>query len=518
MFPVRSCTRLLPGLAFAGLLGCSLAGSGPPEGVGAAIPATVVQQVQQRMKPYEESLNAVIALDPAVQKDTGLIPGAADLQRPLLGLPILLKDNIETASQATTAGSLALAQNHTGRDAAVTEHLRKAGLVIVGKTNLSEWANFRDRKSTSGWSAMGGLTRNAIDPSRTACGSSSGSAVAVAAGYVPFAVGTETNGSIICPAASNGIVGIKPTLGLVSRRGIVPIAHSQDSAGPMASSVRAAALLLSAMEGPDAADPASDFAAGHFGRDYQARLQPGGLAGLRIGVIATPDFGDGSELLFAQAVQDIAAQGAVLVDGLAFPEWPENFWDDSLAVMQFEFKHDLNAYLATLPGAAGELTLAKLIAFNQDHAAEEMPWFGQRLFEESEARAGLDSQDYRQALQRVQSFTRNSIDGLLAQHRLDLLVMPSYSLPFSIDLVHGDNFIGGTSTMAAVAGYPHITVPAGRIKGLPAGISFVGTAFSEPVLLQAAYAYEQATQHGTTLAGDDPWQLQQRFVELGMER
>jgi amidase len=472
-----------------------------------------LQTVQQRMERWEPSLNAVIALDPTLAEQL-LQQNSAVAHHPLHGLPVLLKDNIETSTQPTTAGSLALADNFTGRDAALTRRLRAAGLVIAGKTNLSEWANFRDDKSTSGWSAVGGLTRNAIDPSRTACGSSSGSAVAVAAGYVPFAVGTETNGSIICPAASNGIVGIKPTVGLVSRAGIVPISHSQDTAGPMAYSVKAAALLLSAMEGEDSADPATVQAQRYFGRDYLTYLKVNGLEGLRIGVIRNYNFKDGSEILFDQALVDLRKQGAILQDELSFPDWPEDFWTDALAVMEFEFKHGLNHYLADLPGAAAELTLEKLIAFNQSHAEQELAWFDQDRFESAQQRAGLDSPEYQQALQRVQMFTRSNIDRFLAEHQLDLLVMPSYSLPFSIDLVHGDNFIGGSSSMAAIAGYPHITVPAGRIKGLPAGLSFVGPAFSEPLLLQAAYAYEQATHHATTLAGDDPWGLEQRWLDL----
>ncbi len=463
----------------------------------------------ERMQRWEPSLNAVIALDPTLAEQQRALVSTLTSQSHLRGLPVMLKDNIETSSQPTTAGSLALADNFTGRDAEITRRLRSAGLLIAGKTNLSEWANFRDDNSTSGWSGIGGLTRNAIDPSRTACGSSSGSAVAVAAGYVPFSVGTETNGSIICPAASNGIVGIKPTVGLVSRRGIVPIAHSQDTAGPLAYSVKAAALLLSAMEGEDPKDPATRSARDYFGRDYLAQMEDNGLEGLRIGVIRSFGFKDGSEILFAQAVRDLQQHGAIVVDDLSFADWPEGFDADSLAVLEYEFKKDLNDYLASLPGVAGELTLAKLITFNQQHAEQEMPWFGQSLMVESQQKAGLDSEDYLQALSRIQSFTRTAIDRLLAENSLDLLVMPSYSLPFSIDLVHGDNFIGGSSTMAAIAGYPHITVPAGRIKGLPAGLSFVGTAFSEPVLIRAAYAYEQATHHATTLEGDDPWGLQQ---------
>ncbi len=473
----------------------------------------VLFTLQERMDRWEPSLNAVIALDPTLGQQAILLAGDQSKAGPLRGLPVLLKDNIETSSQPTTAGSLALADNLTGRDAEITRRLRAAGLLIAGKTNLSEWANFRDDDSSSGWSAVGGLTRNAIDQSRSACGSSSGSAVAVAAGYVPFAIGTETNGSIVCPAAFNGIVGIKPTVGLVSRRGIVPIAHSQDTAGPMAYSVKAAALLLSVMEGEDPQDSATLAARSHFGRDYLAQMNADGLKGLRIGVIRSLKFDPGSTQLFAEAVQDLQQQGAIVVDELAFPEWPEGFWDESLAVLEYEFKHDLNAYFVGLPGPLSKLTLEKLIEFNRTYAEQEMPWFGQSLFESTQKRAGLDSPEYQQALSTVQGFTRSTIDNLLAEHQLDLLVMPTTSLAFSIDLVHGDTFHGGSSTMAAVAGYPNITVPMGRIKGLPAGLSFVGTAFSEPVLIRAAYAYEQATFHATTLEGDDPWQLQQRWVD-----
>jgi amidase len=462
--------------------------------------------LRARMARWEPSLHAVIALDP----DAGMQPGG---RGPLRGLPVLLKDNIEAKGFRTTAGSLALLDSQSGRDAFVTALLRQAGLIIAGKTNLSEWANFRDSDSTGGWSGVGGLTPNAWDQSRTACGSSSGSAVAVAAGYVPFAVGTETNGSIVCPASYNGIVGIKPTVGLVSRRGIVPVAHSQDTAGPMAYSVRAAALLLSAMEGEDPGDPATVGARGHFGRDYTAGLRIDGLRGLRIGAIRSQNFGDGTELVFDRAVADLANAGADIVDGLEFPEWPEGFREASFEVLLHEFRHDINAYLASLPGPPGTLTLEKLIEFNAAHAGEEMPWFGQDIFIAAQQKGGLDSREYLDALALVQDFTRATVDGLLAKHQLDMLVMPTNSLPYSIDLVHGDRPHGGSSSMAAIAGYPHVTVPAGRIKGLPAGLSFVGTAFSEPVLLRAAYAYEQATGHATTLEGDDPWDLAGRLSE-----
>jgi amidase len=476
-----------------------------------AVRGEPMRTVLQRMARWEGRLNAVIAVADA--PDEPGLGGTAVRAGPLRGLPVMLKDNIESFEFPTTAGSLALRDNRTGRDAELTRRLREAGLVIAGKANLSEWANFRDEKSTSGWSGVGGLTVNAWARDRTACGSSSGSAVAVAAGYVPFAIGTETNGSIVCPAAYNGIVGIKPTVGLVSRRGIVPIAHSQDTAGPMAYSVKAAALLLSAMEGEDAADPATQSARAHFGRDYVAGLSADGLQGLNIGVIRSRNFGDGSEAAFDRAVADLRAAGARLVDELEFPDWPEGFWDDSYEVLLYEFRHDIDAYLASLPGAHGRMTLEDLVAFNDAHAADEMPWFGQGIFLDALEKGGLDSPDYLAARARVQTFTRQTVDGLLQQHGVDLLVMPTNAVPFAIDLVHGDSWHGGSSSFAAIAGYPHITVPAGRVKGLPVGLSFVGSAFSEPVLIRAAYAYEQATRHATTLVGDDPWNLEARFSE-----
>ncbi|MCJ7815241.1 MAG: amidase, partial [Xanthomonadales bacterium] len=455
--------------------------------------ALALELMRARMTKWEPELNAVITLNPALgQVDTPQHPG------PLAGLPVLLKDNIETLDMPTTAGSLALVNNVTGRDAELTRRLREAGLVIAGKTTLSEWANFRDSHSTSGWSAVGGLTRNAWDQSRTACGSSSGSAVAVAAGYVPFAVGTETDGSIVCPASYNGIVGIKPTVGLISRRGIVPISHSQDTAGPMAVSVKLAALLLSVMEGEDPEDAATVAARGHFGRDYLAGLSADNLKSLKIGVVRSAketDGGiadDGALLNFDQAVTDLKAAGAVVVDDLAWPDYPDGFDDASFNVLLYEFKHDLNAYLASLPGVAGQLSLQRLIEFNQAEAQLEMPWFGQDIFTKAQEKGGLDSTEYRQALELVQGFTRSAIDGLLAKNDVDLLVMPTNSLAFSIDLVHGDTWYGGTSSMAAISGYPHITVPSGQVKGLPTGLSLMGTAFSEPTLIRAAYGYEQA--------------------------
>jgi len=466
--------------------------------------------MRARMARWEPSLNAVIVLNPNLDEqaqtlaaESGSVESSSST--PLHGLPVLLKDNIETLEMTTTAGSLALAENFTGRDAELTRRLREAGLVIAGKTNLSEWANFRDSRSTSGWSAVGGLTPNAWDVSRTACGSSSGSAVAVAAGYVPFAVATETDGSIVCPASYNGVVGIKPTVGLVSRRGIVPISHSQDTAGPVAVNVKLAALLLSAMEGEDPSDPATLAAKGYFGRDYVTGLNADSLKGLKVGVIRSVEIEDDAVLNFKRAVDDLRAAGALLTDDLAWPDSPKDFDEASFDVLLYEFKHDLNAYLASLPGAAGQLNLERLIEFNQAQAELEMPWFGQDVFLQAQAKGGLDSREYQRALKLVQRFTRRSIDGLLRKYDLDLLVMPTNALASSIDLVHGDSWHGGSSSMAAIAGYPHITVPSGKVKGLPTGLSFVGTAFSEPVLIRAAYGYEQATHHATTLEGADPW-------------
>lgn len=491
-------------------------------GKGRYKPATAVQArpaktamsklrlVESRMNRWEKQLNAVIMMNPQAEiiagsLDNELVNGTS--RGPLHGYPVMLKDNIETLDMPTTAGSLALIDNRTQRDAEVTRRLRKAGLLITAKTNLSEWANFRDDQSSSGWSGVGGLTVNPWDTGRTACGSSSGSAVAVAAGYVPFALGTETNGSVICPASVNGVVGIKPTLGLVSRRGIVPIAHSQDTAGPMAFNVAAAAMLLSVMEGEDPEDPLTVRSAGYHGRDYVKELKINGLHGLRVGVIRSQGFHMDSASLFEQALVDMAGAGAEIVDNLKFPAWPDDFWDDSINVLHYEFKHDLNKYFASLPGELRTLTLEKIIAFNRNHADREMPWFGQALLDISQEKGGLDSTEYRQALQAVQTFTRSSIDDLIRENNIDLLVMRSNAPAFSIDLVYGDNYQGGSSSMAAIAGYPHITVPMGRWKGLPVGLSFVGAAFAEPVLIRAAYAYEQATRHAISLAGKKPWDI-----------
>jgi len=471
--------------------------------------ALTTSRTLQAIDQWNEQLKAVISINPHAMDDARELDQqrkAGKARSPLHGMPILLKDNIESRELPTTAGSLALVGNNTGRDAALVESLREAGLLIAGKANLSEWANFRSERSSSGWSGVGGQARNPYDRLRSPCGSSAGSAVAVAAGIVALAVGTETNGSIICPSAVNGIVGIKPTLGLVSRRGIVPIAHSQDTAGPMASNVRDAALLLNAMISFDPQDEASKAAKPYFERDYSAALKTDGLKGKRIGVVRSlAGFHEAVDERFDQAVKDLRAAGATIVEDLEFPQYPENFDEATYNVLLYEFKHDLNHYLSGLPGDAGNLTLAKLIAFNQKNAKSEMVWFGQEVFLEAQEKNGLDSVEYTEALTLVQHFSRVAIDDLLSKHKLDLLVSPSNTPAWSIDLVVGDHFLGGSSSFAARAGYPHITVPMGQVHGLPVGLSLFSTAFAEPTLLEAAFAFEQATHHASPPQGYGEW-------------
>ncbi|MBT8049510.1 MAG: amidase [Xanthomonadales bacterium] len=481
--------------------GPALADEGPSQ--------QLAQTTLTRIEQWNDQIKAVISVHP------GLMNHAAQLDRErrsgeirgaLHGVPILIKDNIESNGLPTTAGSLALAGNETGRDAFLVEHLRNSGLLVVGKANLSEWANFRSERSSSGWSGVGGQARNPYDINRSPCGSSSGSAVAVAAGMVPLAVGTETNGSIICPSAANGIVGIKPTVGLVSRRGIVPISHTQDTAGPMAANVRDAAFLLNAMTVFDPLDSASPKNQLVFERDYTTALKSKGLQGKRIGVVRSlTGFHEGVDERFSQAVADLAEAGAEIVDDLSLPQYPDGFQAAAYDVLLFEFKHDLNGYLADLPGAASALTLEKLIEFNRQYADTELRWFQQEVFVKSQAKDGLESADYQKAVEWVQSFSRAGIDDLLKEHGLDLLVSPSNGPAWSIDLVTGDKFLGGSSSFPARAGYPHITVPMGFVHGLPVGLSFYGAALSELVLIEAAYGYEQATRHARPPADFGPW-------------
>jgi len=440
-------------------------------------------------------LNSIIALNPDIIAQARAMDAerkAGKLRGPLHGIPVLIKDNIETLGMPTTAGSLALVANDNGRDAPVVAALRAQGALILGKTNLSEWANIRSERSLSGWSAVGGLTRNPYALNRTTCGSSSGSGAAVAAGFAPGAVGTETNGSVICPSSMTGLVGLKPTLGLIPRTHVVPISHSQDTPGPMAKTVRDVAILLSAMIASDPADPATKDAMSHMA-DYAARLDAGALKGMRIGVIRR---GAQPELLGRfQAVLDVMkAAGAELVD--VTPPKAEGMGDASYDVLKYELKADMADYLATTsPDKVKVRTLANLIDFDKAHAAQEMPLFGQDIFEMAEKKGGLDDPAYLEA--RAKSLRlagKEGIDAMLSAGRLSLLVMISYGPAWLSDTVWGDQYEGpsGSTGSAAIAGYPHLTVPMGLVHGLPVGVSFVGTAYAEQTVLNAGYAYEQA--------------------------
>ncbi len=413
----------------------------------------------------------------------------------LHGIPILLKDNIDTADRMmTTAGSVALAGAPVQRDATVASKLRAAGAVILGKTNLSEWANFRSTHSVSGWSSRGGQTRNPYALDRNPCGSSSGSAVAVAANLCAAAVGTETDGSIICPSHINGIVGLKPTLGLVSRAGIIPIAHSQDTAGPMGRTVSDVAVLLSAMIGPDPRDPVTE-SAEQPPADYTRFLAADGLKGARLGV-ARNFFGYNprGDQVIEEAIAAMREAGAEIIDPASL-ELPKEAVDGEMEVLLYEFKADLNAYLAERGPDSPVHSLAELIAFNEQHTDEVMPYFGQELVIMAEAKGPLTEEAYQQALEANRRFAgEEGIDALLRAHNLDAIVAPSGGPAWLIDYVNGDHHGGSSSSPAAMAGYPNITVPAGFVWGLPVGISFFAGAFSEPALIRLAYAFEQITQ------------------------
>jgi amidase len=419
---------------------------------------------------------------------------AGKVRGPLHGIPVLLKDNIDTGDHMkTSAGSLALADHVAGSDAFIVARLREAGAVILGKTNLSEWANFRSRDSSSGWSSRGGQTRNPYALDRNPCGSSSGTGAAIAASLAVVGVGTETDGSIICPSSANGLVGIKPTLGLVSRTGIIPIAHSQDTAGPMARSVADAVLLLAAMRGVDPTDEASAASAAHAAIDLANALDSGALQGKRIG-IARQFFGFDRRVdaVLASAIETLKARGAEVVDPVDLPNFRQ-YGQQEFTVLLYEFKHGLERYLAERAPGAPVRTLADLIAFNQREAARVMPWFGQDTLEAAQAKGGLDSDAYRKALADAKRMAGpEGIDAALAAHDLDALLAPSNGPAWLTDPVNGDSFGGGSSQPAAVAGYPNITVPAGFVHGLPVGVSFFGAAWSEPTLIGIAHAFEQA--------------------------
>ncbi|RPJ22944.1 MAG: amidase [Chloroflexi bacterium] len=456
--------------------------------------------------PY---VNSVIELNP----DALEVADALDVERqggktrgPLHGVPILIKDNIDTADRMqTTAGSLALEGHIAARDAFIVKQLRKAGALILGKTNLSEWANFRGKRSVSGWSSRGGLTRNPYALDRSACGSSSGSGAAVAANLCVAAVGTETDGSIICPSQTNGIVGMKPTLGLLSRSGIIPIAHSQDTAGPMARTVADAAILLGAMTGTDQRDPATKLVlsrAEGLGKkrsfsNYTKFLDRDGLKGARIGV-ARNMVGTNARILkvFEHCIEIMKHLEAVIVDPADVPNF-DKFGKTELDVLHYEFKADLNKYLKSLDGTARVHSMEDVIKFNEENSDRVMPYFGQEHMLTAQEKESLRHKKYRDALgKNLRLARKEGIDAAMRKHKLDALIVPSGGPSWLIDLVNGDsiNWDMESTSPAAVAGYPHITVPAGYIFGLPVGISFFAQAWEEPALIKFAYAFEQATQ------------------------
>lgn len=455
-----------------------------------------------RIKSIDKSgpkINSIIELNP----DAKAIAAELDRERktkgsrgPLHGIPVLLKDNIATADHMqTTAGSLALLGAIAAKDAFIVQKLRDAGAIILGKTNLSEWANIRSTRATSGWSARGGLTRSPYALDRNTSGSSSGSASSMAASLATMAVGTETDGSITSPASLASLVGIKPTVGLVSRAGIIPIAPSQDTAGPMTRSVADAAALLTVLAGTDAQDPATRDADQHR-QDYSRFLDLNGLRGKRIGVVRS-QFNGQSDLVAGVVEAELAvltAQGAVLVEVAEIPNTAK-YADSELTVLLFELKASLPRYLATYAPASAIKSLEDAIAFNQKNSAKEMSHFGQELFVSAQAKGDLDDQEYKDALANNLKFSREQgIDKVLTENQLDALVAPTGELAWLTDFIHGDSSGNSFTTPAAVSGYPHITVPAGFVKGLPCGISFVGKAWSEPTLIAMAYAYEQASR------------------------
>ncbi len=452
---------------------------------------SLAEKYLARIKEIDRSgpaLRAVIEINPDANSLAGTLDqerAAGKLRGPMHGVPVLIKDNIDTADRmSTTAGSLALEGCIAKRDSDVAERLRAAGAVILGKTNLSEWANFRSTHSSSGWSGRGGQTRNPYILDRNPSGSSSGSAVAVAANLCAVAVGTETDGSVISPAAMNCLVGIKPTLGLIGGAGIIPIAHSQDTAGPMARTVTDAAILLSALAGGRKSEG-----------DYTRFLQPGGLRDARLGV-ARKFFGynQDADRVMNAALEELKRQGAILVDPADLPGHGK-FGDSEMEVLLYEFKADLNAYLAGLDAKTPVHSLKELIAFNEKNRDREMPYFGQEIFLMAEAKGPLTDKAYLAALaNNLRLAATEGIDAVMSKHKLDAIIAPAGGPTWLTDLVTGDHDIGGSSSPAAVAGYPNVTVPAGFARDLPVGISFYGSAWSEPKLLRIAYGFEQATK------------------------
>lgn len=445
------------------------------------------------------AINSVIELNPdalSIANDLDKERKAKGPRGPLHGIPVLIKDNIDTHDRmTTTAGSLALGGSIPLQDSSVARKLRDAGAVILGKTNLSEWANFRSSHSSSGWSGRGGQTKNPYVLDRNPCGSSSGTGAGVSANLAAIGVGTETDGSVVCPSSANSLVGIKPTVGLISRAGIIPIAHNQDTAGPMCRTMTDAAILLGALAGIDSRDDATKTSAGKSFADYTKFLDTNGLKGARIGVHRKAfGFNDAVDKLMNDCLDIMKKRGAVIVDPADIPTQGK-FDDSELEVLLYEFKADLNSYLAALGPRAPVKSLKEIIDFNEQYRDREMPYFGQDLFIKAQAKGPLTDKAYRDALAKDQRMSRKGgIDFIMDKNKLDALIAPTGGPAWTTDWVNGDHFTGGYSTASAVAGYPHITVPAGYVFGLPVGISFFGRAWSEPTLIKFAYAFEQATK------------------------
>jgi amidase len=453
---------------------------------------------------YIERINTIDRAGPTLSSVIEINPDALSIARsldeewktsgprgPLHGIPVILKANIDTADQmVTSAGSLALAEHVPAEDAFVVQRLRDAGAVILGKGNLSEWANFRSTKSSSGWSSVGGQTLNPYNTRRSPCGSSSGPAVAVAANLTSVSIGTETDGSVVCPAGITGIVGIKPTLGLVSRSGIIPIAHSQDTAGPMARTVRDAAILLTAMTGTDPDDVATAAAETHH--DYSANLTADALNGKRLGVIRSW-YGAGTDQrvddIYTASIEKLQEAGAVIIDDIDIEAG--DMYDAEYEVLLYEFRADLNSYLQD--SGAPVQSLAEVIVYNDANAKIVMPIFGQEILIESDAKGPLTDEAYLAALETSKNISQSAIDKLLAEHELDALISPTNGPAWLIDHINGDSFGIGSSSLAAISGYPSITVPAGFVSGLPIGLTFVAKPWNEKQLIEIAYAFEQTT-------------------------
>jgi amidase len=445
-------------------------------------------------------LNSVIEINPdalEIAKRLDLERKSGKIRSPLHGIPVLIKDNIDTADKmATSAGSMALAGSHALQDAFIVNRLREAGAVILGKTNLSEWANFRSGRSSSGWSGRGGQTINPYILDRNPCGSSSGSGVAVSANLCVAAIGTETDGSVVCPSSVNGIVGIKPTLGMWSRSGIIPIAHSQDTAGPMTRTVSDAAVLLGLLTGVDDRDEASKAGAGKVLQDYTRYLDKDGLQGARIGIARNlSGFHDKVDRLMEEAIQLMRDKGAEIIDPADIVTIQE-IGKYEFEVLLYEFKSDLNRYLSGLPDSVPYRSLQDLIDFNEANPDKEMPWFGQDIFISAQAKGPLTDKAYQSALAHMKKAAgAEGIDATMRKYHLDAIIAPTGSPAWNTDWANGDHSVGGSSSPAACAGYPAITVPAGFVFGLPVGITFMGGAWSEPALIRLAFAFEQATKH-----------------------